>query len=35
MAYYQKYIEYYTLLEGQLENCIFSRSELADVKEID
>ena len=35
MTYYQKYIEYYTLLEGQLENCIFSRSELADVKEID
>ena len=35
ITYYQKYIEYYTLLEGQLESCIFARSEIADVKEID
>jgi hypothetical protein len=35
ITYYQKYIEYYTLLEGQLETCVFSRSELADVKQID
>ena len=34
ITYYQKYVEYYTLLEGQLETCVFSRSELADVKEI-
>lgn len=35
ITYYQKLIEYYTLLEGQLEGCIYSRSEIDDIKYAD